>query len=386
VTSEELAAWLKQRQPGDRCLVASRIALRALPLLTSRIARAKGSDLPGVIEVFKAAQVAWLGNGPAFHEASALASSAAEALSRSAPTLGRSSTAAWNVGGAAYIAARCVQRDLLENPEQALAYALEAEEASGRAELAASAEMAVELDAEVLDSGRDLRDAPLWLIEEPKWVAPSWERITGRLRDRHENWHVWTGWYEERLGGAPSDWDRELRRAQIGADMHRQGARVINEQIADSLGYPTDEERRPTSDEVLPLENVPSAFGFDWSEAGRLVLFASSADLPLFPSPGSERDHSKRLDTCRALAEDLVEALEAYRYNARPEYLSSLRKYLKRTPQKIGEGNILLADAEARTIRSLFSADVDCISTGLASNLKTFLEQHMGLRLFYPEI
>jgi hypothetical protein len=45
-----------------------------------------------------------------------------------------------------------------------------------------------------------------------------------------------------------------------------------------------------------------------------------------------------------------------------------------------------LADAEARRVRDLWVNDLDSISAGLASLLKIFLEQHIGLRPYYPEI
>jgi hypothetical protein len=45
-----------------------------------------------------------------------------------------------------------------------------------------------------------------------------------------------------------------------------------------------------------------------------------------------------------------------------------------------------LADAEARTLRNLFSAEADILSVAFAAKLKTFLEHHMGLRVFYPGV
>src|SRR5262249_47905525 len=49
-------------------------------------------------------------------------------------------------------------------------------------------------------------------------------------------------------------------------------------------------------------------------------------------------------------------------------------------------GNILLSDAAARELRNLFAAEADILSAAIASRLKTWLEQHMALRPFYPEI
>ena len=48
------------------------------------------------------------------------------------------------------------------------------------------------------------------------------------------------------------------------------------------------------------------------------------------------------------------------------------------------EGNFLLADAKARVIRSLFAAEQDFLPAPFAAELKVLLEQHIGLRAYYP--
>jgi hypothetical protein len=78
--------------------------------------------------------------------------------------------------------------------------------------------------------------------------------------------------------------------------------------------------------------------------------------------------------------------LKAQKYNARPDYADALINYHARLPSAPGTGNVLLADAEARRLRDLWASDRDSISAGLASRLKIFLEQHIGLRPYYPEI
>jgi hypothetical protein len=81
-----------------------------------------------------------------------------------------------------------------------------------------------------------------------------------------------------------------------------------------------------------------------------------------------------------------VSDLQSNRYQAREEYKDGLERYLERLPDKPGGGNILLADAEARTLRNLFAAESEFLSVAFSSKLKTFLEQHIGLRVFYPDI
>jgi hypothetical protein len=55
-------------------------------------------------------------------------------------------------------------------------------------------------------------------------------------------------------------------------------------------------------------------------------------------------------------------------------------------PQAPGTGNILLADGEARLLNKLATADDGTLAVGFAAQLSVFLEEHLALRVFYPEI
>ena len=147
-----------------------------------------------------------------------------------------------------------------------------------------------------------------------------------------------------------------------------------------------ESEETDNFERLRPLENIPSPYAFEVSRLGNIALGVSTANIPVFPNATSEKHHANRLDVCRTLANDLVSDLENKRYQARPEYSEMLLRYESRLPTLPNEGNILLADAEARTLRNLFAAEASILSAGFSSKLKTFLEQHMGLRVFYPEI
>jgi Leucine-rich repeat (LRR) protein len=138
--------------------------------------------------------------------------------------------------------------------------------------------------------------------------------------------------------------------------------------------------------DLKPIDNVPSAFGFGLAKNGSIVLEGSQSNLPAFPLRTSEREFLQRLEVCRTVAKDLVDDLSGNKFQARTDYLQSLINYRERLPISKSEGNILLADAEARTLRNLFAGEADILSVPFAAKLKTFLEQHIGLRVFYPEI
>jgi hypothetical protein len=75
--------------------------------------------------------------------------------------------------------------------------------------------------------------------------------------------------------------------------------------------------------------------------------------------------------------------LRAGRYNARPEYGEALEYYLDDLPKTAGAGNILLANNQARILHDMFLADVEMLSPGFASALKSVIGNQFALNAFY---
>jgi len=140
------------------------------------------------------------------------------------------------------------------------------------------------------------------------------------------------------------------------------------------------EEPRPPA----PVENVPSAVSFGWTSKGTITIVAGAQNWPVFPFKGGQQDHANRLEASRALATDTVRSLRSGKWNARSDYAEILDQYAAYLPKQPEEGNFLLADAEARVIRSMFAAEQDILPVPLAAKLKVLLEQHIGLRAYYP--
>ncbi|HET6378060.1 MAG TPA: hypothetical protein VFG05_07105 [Methylocella sp.] len=88
---------------------------------------------------------------------------------------------------------------------------------------------------------------------------------------------------------------------------------------------------------------------------------------------------------CRKLASDIARGLQSGIWNARSEYGETLGQYVEDLLNKHDEGNFLLADARARIIRAMFTADLPSLPLGLAAHLETLLVQHIGLRAYYSE-
>jgi hypothetical protein len=84
------------------------------------------------------------------------------------------------------------------------------------------------------------------------------------------------------------------------------------------------------------------------------------------------------------LAARIARSLRNGRSNARPDYAETLDQYVAYLPVQPEEGNFLLADAEARIISGMFASDANILPVPLAQKLKVLLEQHIGLRAYYP--
>lgn len=134
-----------------------------------------------------------------------------------------------------------------------------------------------------------------------------------------------------------------------------------------------------------PIENVPSAVSFGWSAKGTVTVVSGALNWPVFPFKGGEQDHKNRLEACHVLATDIVRSLRSGKWNARSDYAEILDLYVAYLPNQPGDGNFLLVDAEARIIRSMFAAEQDILPMPFAAKLKALLEQHIGLRAYYPE-
>jgi hypothetical protein len=104
----------------------------------------------------------------------------------------------------------------------------------------------------------------------------------------------------------------------------------------------------------------------------------------VFPFKGGEGDHKNRIEACRTLATDTARALRSGKWNARSDYADTLDQYAAYLPKQPEEGNFLLADAKARIIRAMFAAEQDFLPVPFVAELKVLLEQHIGLRAYYP--
>jgi hypothetical protein len=247
---------------------------------------------------------------------------------------------------------------------------------------------AVSTDATRVEQGGTasvIASSPLWPQGQPDNLRSLWQEMKSLVHGAKQDWEVWTIRYDDRLEGRVQEEERELLYVRIDKDLWDQGPAIVNAEIKRILieGHPRAAPEPPLS-LPKPIENIRSAVCFGWTPKATITVVSGLENWPVFPFKGGEQDHKNRLEACRALASDTAQSLQSGKWNARPDYAETLDQYVAYLPVQPEEGNFLLADAEARIIRAMFAADVNILSSGLAAKLKVFLEQHIGLRAYYP--
>ncbi len=287
---------------------------------------------------------------------------------------------------------------------------------------------AVSADATQVEGGAAtsaIARSPLWPEGQPDKLQRLWQEMKATLHAAEQDWQVWTSWYDDRLAGN-GDEEREfayVRYVRIENALWNQGPAIVNAEIKRrideqisygdlhaigdsdiakfegvvSMAVAEPKPRRPRKKEPkpspvpeipptlpAPIENVPSAVSFGWTLDGTITIVAGAQNWPVLPFKGSEQDHANRLEACRVLATDTARSLRSGEWNIRPDYAETLDQYVAYIPKQPEEGNFLLADAKARIIRSMFAAEQDFLPVPVAAELKVLLEQHIGLRAYYP--
>lgn len=160
-------------------------------------------------------------------------------------------------------------------------------------------------------------------------------------------------------------------------------AALVSEEVGDEA-FSSDEEA-PLDGLPPPIEDIPSVFTFGTNGRGQIDVVSGPQDSPFIAFPGDEETYSRWLDAARKLAGRLVSDLRAQKFNANLQYCERLEQYLCDLPSAEDEGNIILADSEARALHSLFKAEASALNEGFAARLRTFLEAHFALLAFYED-
>jgi TIR domain len=137
-----------------------------------------------------------------------------------------------------------------------------------------------------------------------------------------------------------------------------------------------------------PAARSKTPFDYGWTKTGKIAVLGGGMDHVSVPANRSPADAKKRLEAARILARELSDDYRDGRKNSyvRPEFIRHLDRYADRLPSDT-DGNIYLSDCEARSLRTLFENELKYgIDDAFAARLRTLLEQHQGVRPYYPEL
>ena len=98
-----------------------------------------------------------------------------------------------------------------------------------------------------------LSRGPLWLFFIPDPAERQWKRLRSILLSAGDDWDVWVDWYEARLRGDPAEEDLEISRATLPDELWKEGPAAVNARIKELVAEheARKREREPESPEAL---------------------------------------------------------------------------------------------------------------------------------------
>jgi hypothetical protein len=167
-----------------------------------------------------------------------------------------------------------------------------------------------------------------------------------------------------------------LARQVVYANLVGLSSEAFEQRILDAIRNP--------SAAIPPIKDVASPIRHEWTANAKLAVERSA--LPRLGLGRGSEGLSKQLLTASKLARRLADQANSPQFNHSKQYSTQFAAYLEDLPTSESDGNIYLADAAARTLREMFAAEAEILSVAFAAPLKTFLEAHVGLRAYYPEL
>jgi hypothetical protein len=257
----EVRRWLEAQPREVAVALATRAALRVLPLLgTRRPGATLTSNRDIILLCFRAAAVAWVEANHGMEIGAVEAANSAAYAAHSADMTPSDAAVANIIGDAAHATSA-------DRPAAAAADAIFANRFSAAPFAAARSvarDEALEFEkADSLDQRRrvavEVTRRPLWPEKTPRVFLNAWGRLKAQLLSVDEDWNVWTDWYEHRLAGRASA-ERRLDLTYVSSpdEIWHQGPKVVNAEIRQLIESERASHRLP-SEASLPAQTARSA-------------------------------------------------------------------------------------------------------------------------------
>ena len=353
ITSKnKLKAWLDGKDREVAVALASRTALRVLPLAANWVGvdpkdRAAALMLP----IFRANAAPWL--------ASTWPNRGAEVREAAASAAAAVSAAVSAVSSAAVSAA-----------------------AAAVSSAAAAIWVEVSTDAEALEEGlsaEELMRRPLWTGEAPDWAEENWVKLRRSLLTLDEDWQVWTDWYDDRLLGAghpnsrPLIEELELKRVLIADEDWDEGPAHVNAMIAE-----LEAEYRVET----PPTQVPGPLRFVALEDDHIGLAPCGG-----PTEGvSSKLLKNLLETLQVLAKEIVAGIEGS--NAERSTQEAAQKYADQIWKNLEALNMILASSRFLELAGRIAHEhkEGSVQDGMVKKFEELKSHHDEFRMMFDEV
>jgi hypothetical protein len=385
---EDIEHWLKGKPWDVAVVLAARAALRGVPMLVmalgprgggaNKVARnivlpaLRGTATPWTAARYPASTQDIAARDEAAEAAEAAAAIAADAA---ADKVAYGSTGRGNGLGVLYATEAALAASHAAGARHAEAASAEAADALDSAADAADqmhddgieiAFAAASADAEAIEHGTSaasLASQPLWPNGEPEWSRGQWIHLRRALLNLHQDWEVWTDWWEARRDGRPSDEALEIPRVLVGDDIWRQGPAVANaeikrliemhdrleQEIFDSAW--TDEQKESAKSPMVPALR-PAAVEPVWQK-GRLTIPRKTIKTDL-----SEKKFVAALSSLRSELRDFVGDIGG-EANIDKRFVNFVQRLAERIPGAAPSQDELFSLGHVEHILAGYSATVE---------------------------
>lgn len=249
--SDSLRQWLRGQSREASLNIATRAALRVLPLTVEVRAKVEDWSSDVMLPLFRAVTTSWLASQDLIQSDDALAASsrAATRATATAVNVVTSVSAAHAARSAALAAVAKSNASMIASVAQVAEL--------GSMDIASSMWTAVQRDAAVITNGDPLSRAPLWHWDKtPSKVAEKYSMLRECI-EGNDDWDVWLDWYEARLRGRDPLPALEFERAVSALSLGdwSQGPAHVNAKIKAALKDaegPLGEAKLPVVPEERP--------------------------------------------------------------------------------------------------------------------------------------